>query len=149
MDRLLSTYMDIFYRVEHDGAPKTPPYRDYAEKIKKYAELNNNSTNSDKPDFFDYINYISHFVDKRNEHWESYYNLCHPCAIHFDFVGKIENMNEDKYAILSGLNLTHMELPAQHKTEHKSYLYYYQDISDEIIAALKKTYALDFTLFGY
>ena len=28
-------------------------------------------------------------------------------------------------------------------------LHYYQDIRDKVIAALKKTYALDFTLFGY
>ena len=148
-DRLLSTYIDKFYRVENEGTPQTPPYINYAGKIKEHAKLKNNRTNSHKLEFRDFISYISHFVDKRDEHWESYYNLCHPCAIKFDFVGKIENMHEDKYDILDGLNLTQMKLPVKHKVEHKSYRHYYRNISDEVFVALKKAYDLDFNLFGY
>ena len=145
LDRLLSTYVDKFHRVEHDGTPQTPPYIDYAGKIKEHGRLNS----SDKLEFCDFIDYISHFANNRNEHWETYFNLCHPCAINFDFIGKTEHMHVDKYAIMNGLNITQIKLLVKHKIEHKSYLHYYENISHEVLVALRKTYEFDFTLFGY
>ena len=151
MDRLLSTYMDKFYTVEHDGTPRTPPYIHYAEKIKRYASLRKHKlrNRSDKIEFIDFIRYISHFGQSRNEHWETYDNLCHPCAINYDFIGKVETMLVDQSDILKGMNLAHMKLPVEHRVKHKSFLDYYKDVDEEDLAALKKAYELDFSLFSY
>ena len=86
-------------------------------------------------------------MDRIYDQWESYFNLCHPCAINFDFVGKIENMHEDKYDILDGLDFTQMKLRVKHKVEHKSYLHYHKNISHEVFVLSRKTYEHDFNLF--
>lgn len=36
----------------------------------------------------------------RVRHWTRYYDICHFCAINYNFVGKIEDINEDAPYVL-------------------------------------------------
>ena len=35
-----------------------------------------------------------------NEHWETYDKLCHPCGIHYDFIGRFENLETEARYVL-------------------------------------------------
>ena len=32
---------------------------------------------------------------KMNAHWETFYDTCHPCHINYDFIGKMESLEQD------------------------------------------------------
>lgn len=58
--------------------------------------------------FSEFVNFI---LDKRirrreslNEHWAPYTELCHPCIIPYDFIGKYETLHEDAENILRLIN---------------------------------------------
>ncbi|KAK2908636.1 hypothetical protein Q8A67_004473 [Cirrhinus molitorella] len=40
-----------------------------------------------------------------NEHWQQMYRLCHPCQIEYDFVGKLETLEEDTEHLLKILGM--------------------------------------------
>ena len=41
------------------------------------------------PEFVTYLTDPQIRVNRVNEHWDQYYQLCHPCHIHYDFIGKL------------------------------------------------------------
>ncbi|XP_072336928.1 carbohydrate sulfotransferase 12-like [Scyliorhinus torazame] len=62
-----------------------------------------------KPTF---VNFIQYLLDPRtekdrpfNEHWRQVYRLCHPCQINYDFIGKLESLDEDASYLLKLLNV--------------------------------------------
>ncbi|OWK61914.1 Carbohydrate sulfotransferase 12, partial [Lonchura striata] len=59
--------------------------------------------------FSDFIQYL---LDPRtekmapfNEHWRQVYRLCHPCQIDYDFIGKLETLDEDAAYLLQLLKV--------------------------------------------
>ena len=90
-----------------------------------------------------------------NSHWAPYNTLCHPCEVDYDYVGKIETMDEDNEMIIKLLfNQTTssrgFQFPMQKSngniTVTRTHL---ANISAELRNALWKTYGVDFRLFGY
>ena len=69
-----------------------------------------------------------------------------PSPIHFDFVGRMENIQTDFDALCDKLGLQRMTIPHVNTTEHGDYREYYDDESREIIA---EKYARDIEIFGY
>ena len=47
----------------------------------------------------EWTSFLKYLVDQPdndlNEHWDRQFTLCHPCHIHFDFVGKIEQADTE------------------------------------------------------
>ena len=39
----------------------------------------------------------------RIPHWDTYVNLCHPCSVKFDFIGRVETLNRDGPLIMAHL----------------------------------------------
>ena len=37
-----------------------------------------------------------------NEHWEREFQLCHPCHVHYDFVGRLEDGEDEANYMLGG-----------------------------------------------
>ncbi|ROL44185.1 Carbohydrate sulfotransferase 12 [Anabarilius grahami] len=50
-----------------------------------------------------------------NEHWQHVYRLCHPCQIDYDFVGKLESLDEDTEHLLKILGLENIHFPPGYK----------------------------------
>ncbi|CAL4237144.1 unnamed protein product, partial [Meganyctiphanes norvegica] len=69
------------------------------------------TTNStgDNVTFPEFVSYISEEDDgsseQNNEHWKPALQLCAPCLIHYDFIGKFENLEEDSNFVLLWLGL--------------------------------------------
>ena len=81
-ERLLSAYLNKFYSgdpVFHDGFGK--------QIIKLYRP---GGKPEDKNITFDeFLNYVLHIGNGYwNEHWQTYDKLCHPCWVHYDFIGR-------------------------------------------------------------
>ena len=156
-DRLVSTYVDKFYAVEHQGDVKTPPYRQFSRKIRSYIAEKKHIPARKRYyfhkkrhiHFSDFIGYIANNGPPRNEHWERYYDLCHPCAVDVDYVGKVEHMDIDTLFVLNKMNITGESIGEKHKKDHKYYSAYFDDISSNDMEALLNVYKNDFILFKY
>lgn len=37
---------------------------------------------------------------QHNEHWDQYYDLCYPCYIKYDFIGRLEHLQEESQTFL-------------------------------------------------
>ena len=89
-----------------------------------------------------------------DEHWRHYNSLCHPCDIEYDFIGKMETINEDSEFIMRNLYnktcpLTVMERPGGHQTTDAVTSSHYSNITQEVIQGIYNLYEKDFHLFGY
>ncbi|XP_063170951.1 carbohydrate sulfotransferase 12 [Candoia aspera] len=106
--------------------------------------------------FSDFIQYL---LDPRteklapfNEHWRQAYRLCHPCQIEYDFVGKLETLDEDATYLLQLLKVDHLlHFPPSYRNRTANS--WEEDWFAKIPMAwrqrLYKLYEADFVLFGY
>ncbi|XP_063790701.1 carbohydrate sulfotransferase 12 [Pseudophryne corroboree] len=109
-----------------------------------------------KPSFSQFIQYL---LDARteeqkpfNEHWRQVYRLCHPCQIDYDFVGKLETLDEDTSLLLRQLNLDSLfQFPPSYRNRTASSWEedWFSKIPLEWRQKLYKLFEPDFVLFGY
>ncbi len=87
-----------------------------------------------------------------NEHWQQMYRLCHPCQIEYDFVGKLETLDEDTEHLLKILGLDkYIHFPPGY--ENRTAVDWEREWFENIPAAdrikLYSLYEADFRLFEY
>ncbi|KAK3854298.1 hypothetical protein Pcinc_039213 [Petrolisthes cinctipes] len=90
---------------------------------------------------------------QRNEHWRPVFDLCAPCAVQYDAIGKYEHLQEEMNATLHWLGAGEysQRFPAPDRpsfaASHRST--YLRLLSSSHRIRLLRTYLLDFLLFGY
>ncbi|XP_075421723.1 carbohydrate sulfotransferase 12 [Ascaphus truei] len=109
-----------------------------------------------KPSFPQFIQYL---LDARteeqkpfNEHWRQVYRLCHPCQIEYDFIGKLESLDEDTAHLLQHLNVDSLfQFPPSYRNRTASSWEedWFSKIPVDWRQKLYKLYEADFVLFGY
>ena len=80
-------------------------------------------------------------------------DLCHPCAIDYDFIGKLERFNSDTRLVLSKANLRELDdefPPSTNKVKTKDVNEeYINQLSRDELGHLYHIYALDFDLWYF
>ena len=86
-----------------------------------------------------------------NEHWRPTVDLCRPCQIQYDVIGKYETLSDDAWLVLHKANLLRtIKFPYNESATKKSKVRASLDtLTEEQFARLYKVYELDFRLFDY
>ncbi|XP_035537085.1 carbohydrate sulfotransferase 11 [Morone saxatilis] len=88
-----------------------------------------------------------------NEHWQTVYQLCHPCHIHYDLVGKYETLEEDANYVLRlvgvGDSLRFPSYAKSTRTTDAMTAQFFSNISTQQQFQLYQLYKLDFLMFNY
>ena len=157
LERLLSAYMEKFTThnkwTEHFQ-------RKYGRRIvKTFRKMPSADALARGHDvsFAEFVKYIikrSSSGRMLNPHWASYYELCQPCSVKYDFVGKFESFETDSAYMLgkiSGDRCPHAFptiKPAGAATReimHK----FYSSIPRRDVSRIIQAYLPDFMMFGY
>ena len=98
-------------------------------------------------EFTDYVVKTQHF----DEHWSPFDHLCHPCAIHYDFIGHYEDLAQDAPYLVKMAGIDDRVSFPPFRASHTSteLVHYYSQISKRRILELAKLYKGDFEMFGY
>ncbi|KAM4662506.1 carbohydrate sulfotransferase 9-like [Discoglossus pictus] len=147
--RLVSAYRDKFFHNESY-------YRETIEgAIKALTRKNRNST--EKVTFEEFARYIIKENPKyRDTHWRPMFQLCDPCNIQYDIVGKFETMNQDAASILQTIGAPKgMEYPSvkhfpiEARTNENMIIDHYRKLPINVLRRLLHIYRFDFSMFDY
>lgn len=87
-----------------------------------------------------------------NEHWRPVHDLCQPCAVRYDVVGKYEGLDVEAPYVLRRAGVQRLvRFPRIHRTVDTFDLLddYFRTLTPTIVFRLYQLYALDFKMFGY
>lgn len=157
LERLLSAYRDKF--IQHNKWNEHFQLK-YGRKIVKTHRRNPTEESLQAgddvtfPEFLRYVIDTSYSGRPQNPHWSSYYDLCHPCSIRYDFVGRFETFNEDAPYILSKLSggACPPDFPNMRPTgasTRQVLIDYYNQVSKSDISKIVQVFLPDFIMFGY
>ncbi|XP_054723286.1 carbohydrate sulfotransferase 11-like [Uloborus diversus] len=110
--------------------------------------------------FLEFIQYVTSlnvedWKKAFNEHWRPVFDLCFPCHIKYDFIGKYETLSDDATFILRKTGIsTKVKFPDRLQSYKKQptgdlMQLYYRNISTNLHRKLFEVYKEDFTLFEY
>jgi hypothetical protein len=114
-----------------------------------------------RPTFSQFLGLIVRFyyLGFNDRHWQSYYDLCHPCDVHYDDVIKLETLGNDLHLVTERYSrsaadvtqvfptLNHNRTSDTDKLSETSELF--SHVHPAIIKQLMDIYEKDFVLFGY
>ncbi|XP_063219353.1 carbohydrate sulfotransferase 11 isoform X2 [Bacillus rossius redtenbacheri] len=149
-ERLLSAYHNKLEQRYHSSKYFQTRFGRFI--IKNYR-INPSNESLIKGDDVTFNEFAAYLVDPKmsfNEHWIPIYNLCHPCLINYDIIGKYETLYEDSDFVLrsAGVHTKFPRLTKTSSTSNKLYKYF-NSLSENTINKLYNIYLLDFKLFGY
>ncbi|XP_027032963.2 carbohydrate sulfotransferase 12-like [Tachysurus fulvidraco] len=155
--RLVSAYKNKIQ------SPIEPYYKTIGKKIlKQFGNVSNPASVEQAyaqgivPSFSDFIQYIlslpARNYAKFDEHWKPTVHMCHPCMISYDFIGKMETIEDDAAHLLRLLkvdNIVNLNPQAKNKTSADEMKTWFSNIPTEWSRKLYDIYRTDFELFGY
>ncbi|XP_038069143.1 carbohydrate sulfotransferase 11-like [Patiria miniata] len=103
------------------------------------------------PEFIRYI--VNAKTINFDGHWQPIYKMVLPCAVRFDYIGKLETGEEDAKYILKETKVDHLVhfMTTKRNVSHDAAIFnhYYSQIPNKDLVKLYKVYQPDFQLFGY
>ena len=162
LDRLLSAFKDRLL-LKHGNAYFTEGLQIFKtfrskKEIKSYGKEGTKAIQ-----FEEFLQWIISWKNSAtlNPHWRPYHLLCHPCGIHYDFIGKLETVADDTRYILEMIGEVKYSFPSRpyHNTsaikkiqvvkQFKTKEQYFSSISPELLKKTIQTYYQDYELFDY
>jgi len=119
------------------------------EIVDNFKRVHPNS--DDNLTFTKFIYYVAGVGFNKNRHWETYDKLCHPCDIHYDFIGHFDHMPEEAAYILRQTGMDQVATFPEfltHNTTSKM-LRNYAQIPKAKIFELAEAFRQDLEMFGY
>ncbi|KAJ8391885.1 hypothetical protein AAFF_G00085010 [Aldrovandia affinis] len=156
--RLISAYRNKFEQQNEDFYKRfavimLKRYGNYSDPLASVVDA---FASGIRPSFSNFVRYLLDAQTEKempfNEHWRQVYRLCHPCQINYDFVGKLETLDEDAEHLLRILRVDNIvQFPASHRnrTVRSWEQDWFSNIPYELRRKLYKLYEADFKLFGY
>ncbi|ELT90888.1 hypothetical protein CAPTEDRAFT_228104 [Capitella teleta] len=107
------------------------------------------------PQFSEFVAFVANHNGTRDPHWSTIEQLCEPCRVRYDYIVRVESLDDDLVDILAlhgrnmslteHLNLTNRKASLQTKIRADGY----EEVDSADIKKLKEIYADDFRRFGY
>ncbi|XP_050690115.1 carbohydrate sulfotransferase 12-like [Eriocheir sinensis] len=97
----------------------------------------------------------THDMGMPDEHWMTYTETCDPCRMKFDYVLKLETIQEEMQHLLCGVLgfPERVSIPVKHRSYGHGLGHsdreYYANVSRELMDRLLHIYRHDFAIFGY
>ena len=152
-ERLVSAYQDKFA-----GSNKIFQVAVGKEIIKKYRKQPTQLSLQNGHDVT-FPEFVSYVIDEWKQcqtqldvHWRPIIDLCHPCAMEYDFIGKFETLNQDVDYLLQTLNesnLSGLFALSRPGTKTKTWETFMDTISHQQLCDLYCVFGEDFRLFRY
>ena len=175
-ERLVSAFRDKLEKLHNDDINRDWYYQQYGKRIVKThrenalklfggdhfnAERNFGApipsprrNTSELPIFWEFVQYLKQAV-WMDEHWKPIYSLCSVCAVNYDYVFKMEDLEREE-SFIKELISPPGSFPREQSNKRLASLssesitkMYLKSLSDEDIRHLFEIYKYDFELFGY
>ncbi|NWU89400.1 CHST9 sulfotransferase, partial [Upupa epops] len=156
MERLVSAFRDKF---EHPNSYYHPVFGKAI--IKKYRQDPDEEAlrTGSGVTFKEFIRYLldSHRPVGMDIHWEQVSQLCYPCLINYDFIGKFETLEEDANHLLQLVGApAELRFPSfkdRHSSDERTSAgvvrQYLKELSEEERQLTYAFYSLDYLMFNY
>jgi len=156
LERLLSAYRNKFLQKGNDYFKEK-----FGRKIVKLYRENPSEkslTNGHDVQFPEFVQYFLDLSSKQheyNEHWAPIFDLCHPCHVKYNFIGKYETIEEDVNGLLRILHVDHMIHFPERGDSYKAKKTedtldkFYRDISVSSVQGIIDVYRNDYAAFDY
>ena len=121
--------------------------RDFCKSTKRI-----NETVNTKEELVNLVVRLHETDDFRNEHWQTFDELCHPCGIDNDFIGGFENLEKEVCHILeiSCLKQANISLPEIKPSKTFSKIpFFYSQLSKQLLNRLIRIFREDSEMFEY
>jgi len=151
-ERLISAYNDKL--VENNSF-----YRmNYGRKIIRQYRMNPSEESLELGHDVRFAEFVQFVIDEwrtgqlMDVHWRPMVDLCTPCHVHYDVIGKFETLKLDADFVLHSINQTRVpEFPQLHPVISKSSakLYAAQLTEQQLNSILFRVYKYDFEIFDY
>ncbi|XP_072255007.1 carbohydrate sulfotransferase 9-like [Pyxicephalus adspersus] len=150
LERVVSAYRDKFLHNDDIYYSKT-----VTDIIKRRLEIDVNSTN--KITFQEFVRFITIENPKyRDTHWKPMFQLCDPCKIQYDIIGKFKSMNQDADFVLKTIRAPKdLKYPTMKhhsndsRTNRDITKQYLETLPPDLYRQLLKVYSVDFSMFEY
>ena len=156
LERLYSAYRNKFVTGYNKGTEQVLLLfgRDIIRRYRSGAS-EHDLTTGEGVTFREFVQYLldpatsGHF----NIHWTPYDELCNPCSMQYDFIGKYETFSEDANSVLEEVGISHLvkKFPGEPNTRTTPDLIKsaYLNVTSDQIRKLWSLYKTDFSMFDY
>ncbi|XP_050730021.1 carbohydrate sulfotransferase 11-like, partial [Eriocheir sinensis] len=151
-ERVLSAFRDKLERVDELYDFHRAVGKKIEQKYRGITEAEGHDVS-----FSEFIRYISEpgpgTAEQRNEHWLPMHELCAPCSVEYDFIGRMENLEEDADYVLRWLGVRELvgRFPEASKPVNANQYVakYLEQLTRAERLAFYSKYLSDYLLFDY
>ncbi|KAL4226876.1 hypothetical protein ACF0H5_014855 [Mactra antiquata] len=128
--------------------------------IKRYRD-NPSNESLNKGEDVTFTEFVQYLLDPKtiekgyNEHWQSFYDLCHPCNIQYNYIGKYETLDRDVDELLKILKV-HDKIHFPERTDmyktsktEDMLLNFFRILDPDTLRKIIDVYEKDYKVFGF